>query len=269
MPVKPNEYETKRSKTLRWGYLFAGAAFLVFMLFLGRIIQLQNTNVDEIKADYINNNYREATLKAARGNLYASDGSILATTVMRYDIYLDMKTIKDSVYSNNIGALTDSLSRMFDKPRSYFRQRLDDQKAKKNQYYSLVKGLDFDEYDRIRKFPIFSKGKHKGGFIVDRNYKRELATTEIGVGTIGMDDHRGKAGLEAACRHEPRRAGALRRLHVYHRCPDATGSHSDVASRGTGQGRAGATDAARRLPRLYHRCRLAGLFRRKNAPPGS
>lgn len=198
MPVKPNEYETKRSKTLRWGYLFAGAAFLVFMLFLGRIIQLQNTNVDEIKADYINNNYREATLKAARGNLYASDGSILATTVMRYDIYLDMKTIKDSVYSNNIGALTDSLSRMFDKPRSYFRQRLDDQKAKKNQYYSLVKGLDFDEYDRIRKFPIFSKGKHKGGFIVDRNYKRELATTEIGVGTIGMDDHRGKAGLEAA-----------------------------------------------------------------------
>ena len=198
MPVKPNEYETKRSKTLRWGYLFAGAAFLVFMLFLGRIIQLQNTNVDEIKADYINNNYREATLKAARGNLYASDGSILATTVMRYDIYLDMKTIKDSVYSNNIGALTDSLSRMFDKPRSYFRQRLDDQKTKKNQYYSLVKGLDFDEYDRIRKFPIFSKGKHKGGFIVDRNYKRELATTEIGVGTIGMDDHRGKAGLEAA-----------------------------------------------------------------------
>ncbi len=198
MPKKQNDYETKRSKTLKWGYLFAGAAFLVFLLFLIRIVQLQNTNVDAIKADYINNNYREATLKAARGNLYASDGSILATTVMRYDIYLDFKTIKDSVYSNNIGALTDSLSRMFDKPRNYFRQRLDDQKAKKNQYYSLVRGLDFDQYDRIRKFPIFKKGKHKGGFIVDRNYKRELATTEIGAGTIGMDDHRGKAGLEAA-----------------------------------------------------------------------
>lgn len=33
---------------------------------------------------------------------------------------------------------------------------------------------------------------------MDRNYKRELATTEIGAGTIGMDDHRGKSGLEAA-----------------------------------------------------------------------
>ena len=193
-----NEFENKRSKTLRWGYLFAGAAFILFVVFLGRIIMLQNTNVQEIKDDYINKNYREATLKAARGNLYAADGSILATTVMRYDVYLDFKTIKDTVYSNNIGALTDSLSKMFGKPRSYFRDRLDQQKKAKNQYYSLVKGLDFDEYDRIRKFPIFKKGKNRGGFIVDRNFKRELATTQIGAGTIGRDNGVAKSGLEGA-----------------------------------------------------------------------
>ena len=186
---KHSDYDIKRKKTLRWGYVFAFAAFLLFVVFLGRIIILQNTNVKEIKEDYISKNYREATLKAARGNLYASDGSILATTVMRYDIYIDFKTIRDTTYAQNIGALTDSLSQMFGKPRSYFRQKFDAQKAKKNQYYSLIKGLDFDQYDRIRKFPIFVKGKNRGGFIVDRNYKRELATTEIGAGTIGMDDH--------------------------------------------------------------------------------
>ncbi|WP_419869411.1 penicillin-binding transpeptidase domain-containing protein [Chryseobacterium sp. CT-SW4] len=195
---KQNEYDNKRKKTLRWGYLFAVVALCVFVLFLGRIVILQNTNVQEIKDDYINKNYREATLKAARGNLYASDGSILATTVMRYDIYLDFKTIKDTVYSNNIGALTDSLSKMFGKPRGEFRKKFDEQRKKKNQYYTLVKGLDFDEYDRIRKFPIFKKGKNKGGFIVDRNYRRELATTEIGAGTIGMDNGEFKSGLEGA-----------------------------------------------------------------------
>lgn len=193
-----NEFENKRSKTLRWGYLFAGSAFLVFLVFLGRILVLQNTNVQEIKDDYISKNYREATLKAARGNLYASDGSILATTVMRYDVYIDFKTIKDTIYTNNIGVLTDSLSAMFGKPRSYFRDRLDQQRKAQNQYYSLVKGLDFDEYDRIRKFPIFKKGKNKGGFIVDRNFKRELATTQIGSGTIGMDNGATKSGLEGA-----------------------------------------------------------------------
>lgn len=193
-----NEFENKRSKTLRWGYLFAGSAFVLFLVFLGRILVLQNTNVQEIKDDYISKNYREATLKAARGNLYASDGSILATTVMRYDVYIDFKTIKDTVYTNNIGVLTDSLSAMFGKPRSYFRDRLDQQRKAQNQYYSLVKGLDFDEYDRIRKFPIFKKGKNKGGFIVDRNFKRELATTQIGSGTIGMDNGATKSGLEGA-----------------------------------------------------------------------
>lgn len=196
--AKPNDYDLKRKRTLRWGYLFAGVSALVFVIYLARIIILQNTNVKEIQDDFINKNYREATLKAARGNLYASDGSILATTVMRYDVYIDFKTIRDSVYTNNIGALTDSLSKMFGKPRSNYRQVFDQQKAKKNQYYSLAKNLDFDQYDRIRKFPIFKKGKNKGGFIVDRNYKRELATTEIGAGTIGMDDERGKSGLEAA-----------------------------------------------------------------------
>jgi len=195
---KQNEYDNKRKKTLRWGYLFAVGALCVFVLFIARIVVLQNTNVQEIKDDYINNNYRTATLKAARGNLYASDGSILATTVMRYDVFLDFKTMKDTVYTNNIGALTDSLSKMFNKPRAEFRKKFDEQRRKKNQYYTLVRGLDFDQYDRIRKFPIFRKGKNKGGFIIDRNYKRELATSEIGAGTIGIDNGVVKAGLEGA-----------------------------------------------------------------------
>lgn len=195
---KQNEYDNKRKKTLRWGYLFAVVALCVFVMFLARIVILQNTNVQEIKDDYINKNYREATLKAARGNLFASDGSILATTVMRYDIYLDFKTMKDSIYTNNIGALTDSLSKMFGKSRGEFRQKFDEQKKKKNQYYTLVKGLDFDQYDRIRKFPVFKRGKNKGGFIVDRNYKRELATSEIGGGTIGIDNGELRSGLEGA-----------------------------------------------------------------------
>ncbi|MCJ8152929.1 PASTA domain-containing protein [Chryseobacterium sp. SSA4.19] len=195
---KQSEYDNKRKKTLKWGYLFTVVALCVFVMFLARIVILQNTNVQEIKDDYINKNYREATLKAARGNLFASDGSILATTVMRYDIYLDFKTMKDSVYTNNIGALTDSLSNMFGKPRAEFRKKFDEQRKKKNQYYTLVKGLDFDQYDRIRKFPIFKRGKNKGGFIVDRNYKRELATSEIGAGTIGMDNGEYSSGLEGA-----------------------------------------------------------------------
>ena len=125
MRSQNNDYEKKRSNALKWGYLFVLGAFVLFVIFLTRILILQNTNVQEFEDNYISKNYREATLKAARGNLYASDGSILATTVMRYDVYLDFKSMRDTIYSNNVTALTDSLSKMFDKPRSYFRSKFD------------------------------------------------------------------------------------------------------------------------------------------------
>ncbi len=56
---KQNEYDNKRKKTLRWGYLFAVVALCVFVMFLARIVIHQNTNVQEIKDDYIHKNYRK------------------------------------------------------------------------------------------------------------------------------------------------------------------------------------------------------------------
>ncbi|WKS95372.1 penicillin-binding transpeptidase domain-containing protein [Riemerella columbina] len=192
-----SDFIKKRTTALHMGYFLAFIALLIFVAFIFRILIIQNTNVEEINDD-IKKNFREAKLKAARGNLYAADGSILATTVMRYDIYVDFKTIRDTVYRANIGALSDSLGRMFGKPRSYFRDKFDKERKRGNQYYSLVKDLDFDEYNRIRQFPIFSKGQNRGGFIVEKKYQRELATNMIGRGTIGLDNGVYKSGLEGA-----------------------------------------------------------------------
>ena len=137
-----NDYDTKRSKALKWGYLFAGVAFVVFVVFLARILILQHTNVQNFEDNYINKNYREAKLQAARGNLFASDGSIFATTVMRYDAYVDFKTIKDSIYNKNIGALTDSLSAMFGKPRAHYRKIFDEEKKIEIWAYNIETVMD-------------------------------------------------------------------------------------------------------------------------------
>ena len=90
-------FEEQKAKMMSRAYIGTGAAILLLIVFVTRIVILQNTDVDRFKDNYINKNYREATLKAARGNLYAVDGSILATTVMRYNIYLDFKTMRDTL----------------------------------------------------------------------------------------------------------------------------------------------------------------------------
>ena len=204
--AKQNEYENKRTKALRWGYIFVAVALVTFMVFIGRIIALQNdSNVKDIEKNYIQPNYKEDTVKAARGNLYASDGSILATTVIKYNIFIDFKVIKDTVYERNIAKLTDSLNKIFGKPRRQYRSVFDQQKKKNNQYYSLVTNLDFEQMNRLKRLPIFSsynpktkEYKKNRCLIIEPNYKRILATNQIGSGTIGVDRGSIKSGFEGA-----------------------------------------------------------------------
>lgn len=204
--AKQNEYENKRTKALRWGYIFVAVALVTFMVFIGRIAVLQNnSNVKDIEKNYIQPNYKEDTVKAARGNLYASDGSILATTVIKYNIFIDFKVIKDTAYERNIAKLTDSLNKIFGKPRRQYRSVFDQQKKKNNQYYSLVTNLDFEQMNRLKRLPIFSSYNPKTKeyeknrcLIIEPNYKRILATNQIGSGTIGVDRGSIKSGFEGA-----------------------------------------------------------------------
>ena len=204
--AKQNEYENKRTKALRWGYIFVAVVLVTFIVFIGRIAVLQNnSNVKEIEKNYIQPNYKEDTVKAARGNLYASDGSILATTVIKYNIFIDFKVIKDTTYERNIAKLTDSLNKIFGKPRRQYRSVFDQQKKKNNQYYSLVTNLDFEQMNRLKRLPIFSsynpktkEYKKNRCLIIEPNYKRILATNQIGSGTIGVDRGTIKSGFEGA-----------------------------------------------------------------------
>ena len=197
--------DKKRAKTLQWGYLFVIVAAILFVIFGVRIVYLQNnSNVDDIQRT-IQANYRADTIKAARGNLYAADGSILATTVIKYNVFVDFKIIKDSVFDKKVGILSDSLHKMFGKTKQEFRSSLKQQKRRQNQYYTLALNLDFEQVNRLKRFPIFGKYnaktktyKKERCLIIEPKYKRILATNQIGAGTIGIDDERGKSGFEGA-----------------------------------------------------------------------
>lgn len=204
--AKQNNFEEQRSKALIWGYIFGIAAFMLFVVFFFRIVYIQNnSSVADIEKDLIQVNYKQDTVKAARGNIYATDGSVLATTVIKYNVFIDFKVIKDTVYSKNIGALADSLNKMFGKPRQQYRSVLDQQRRKENQYYSLARNLDFEQMNRLKTFPIF--GTYKKGtktyrknrcMIIEPVYKRILATNQIGTGTMGIDRNGVKSGFEGA-----------------------------------------------------------------------
>lgn len=186
-----------RKNLLMRGYL---VGFSLLLIAIGVIYSMGKIQVAEGEQleEFAQQSFRLATEPAERGNLYASDGDLLATTITVHNIYLDLSVIDDELFEGQVRNLSDSLSRMFSKPSSYFEEKLRAERKKKNRYMTLIKGLNYEEYQRIKSFPIFNRGQNKGGFIHETKPKRELVLADVGARTIGYDDNRGKAGLEGA-----------------------------------------------------------------------
>ncbi len=188
----------ERKNILARTYLISALILLFAVSVFARLIYIQTHDTEKYRNLTQTTNFRNMEVQAARGNLYASDGILLATSITKYDIFMDMKTIRTELYQDNIIPLCDSLQRMFGKPSQYFYKVLNEGRKNKNQYLKLARGLDYEQFSRLKNFPILNKGQNKGGLIVERRTERIKTISGFGSRTLGFDDERGKAGLEGA-----------------------------------------------------------------------
>src|SRR5690554_1339209 len=111
------------------GYTVAAFIVMIAIGVIASIFKIQYKEGEELD-DFAQRNFRLQTEVAERGNLYASDGDLLATTVTVHNIFLDLTVIKDDLFHAEIDALSDSLSSMFGKPSSYFKGRLTEERKR-------------------------------------------------------------------------------------------------------------------------------------------
>ncbi|WP_185869831.1 penicillin-binding protein [Blattabacterium cuenoti] len=175
------------------GFLFIFiAALIIFNLFY-----IQNSS-EGYKKYVIEKTIRSNLIKAKRGNIYASDRSILAMSVIKYNIHVDFRSIPEKLFKENIYSLCNSLEFLFKKPKFFYIKKFQLEKKKGNRYFLLAKNIDYPHFKILRNFPIFNKGQIRGGFIVEKKICRIHTLGNIGKRTLGYDDHRGKVGLEGA-----------------------------------------------------------------------
>lgn len=190
--------EKKDRYTLLYkSYLISFIFMFIAALIIFNLLYIQNYS-EGYKKSVIEKAIRTNVIKAKRGSIYASDSSILAMSVIRYDIHIDFKSISNKLFQENIVSLCNSLEFLFKKPKIIFYKKFYEEKIKGNRYFLLAKNLDYPHYKILRNFPIFNKGQIRGGFIVEKKSCRIHTLESIGKRTLGYDDHRGKAGLEGA-----------------------------------------------------------------------
>ena len=183
-----------------------GIAFVFFTIAIAIAIKL--TNIQWVEGDYYRKLAQDRTVKnfvipANKGNIYSADGSLLATSIPNFNIRFDAVAPKSVAFEKEIKALSDSLSYLLNKPSSTIQAELRKARNLKNRYFLIAKDLNYTDFDRIKKFPLFNKGANKGGIIIEQETVREHPIGKIAERTIGYEriDETGtllQVGIEGA-----------------------------------------------------------------------
>lgn len=179
----------KKNDILRRSYLVFAGFLICGMAIIGRIGYLQFVEGEywKEKAEFLTLSYH--TISPMRGNIYASDGSLLATSLPRYDIHVDLNSrgIKNEVFNDNVDSLALCLSQLFKgKSKNEYKRQLKEARRNGNRYLLLKRNVSYTEQKILRTFPLFRLGQNKGGLIVDQLSKREKPFKLLAARTVGF-----------------------------------------------------------------------------------
>lgn len=184
-------------------YFVAGIMFVFALVVVFKLFTIQVVQGDKYRELAEKRTVKNVTIPANRGNVYASDGSLLATSIPKYDIRIDALTPTQKTFEKYLKPLSDSLSKYSGRSSAYYQRELRKARANKNRYYLLARNINYTDYARLRNFPMLNLGAYRGGLIVEQTTKREhpmgaIAQRSIGYERIDDEGHVTRAGIDGA-----------------------------------------------------------------------
>lgn len=191
------------TKILNRLYFVAGIMFVFAIAVVVKLCSIQFIHGEKYRSLAEERSIKDFPIPANRGNVYSVDGSLLATSVPKYDIRLDAVQPKKALFDAFISDLADSLSAYKGNSKFYHEDRIRKARANKNRYFLLAKNISYSDYLRLRDFPILKFGAIKGGLIVEQTTRREHPMGEIAARFIGYertdkDNYKTRVGIDGA-----------------------------------------------------------------------
>lgn len=183
-------------------YAFVGVFAIVILAQTFNVQYVEGAEWKQ-KAENLTTAYRK--IDAVRGNIYAVDGSLLATSVPIYEVRFDSKTeaLTDDIFYNEVDELSGQLSKLFrDKSQSQYKKELVSARKKGVRYQLIKRNVKYTELQQLKTFAIFNRGQYKGGLIYTQQNKRVRPFNKLAARTIGYEREGIKpVGLEGAYTH--------------------------------------------------------------------
>ncbi|MDP2041771.1 MAG: penicillin-binding protein [Algoriphagus sp.] len=188
----------KRSIVLRVRVIFILVALAACAIpYKIAVVQVREGEKWRAKAEQVNFQYRE--VPATRGNIYATDGSLLATSLPFYRVAIDPTMAKDSKFKSGIDSLARNLAGFYkDKSATAYKRMIQDARGDKKRFLILNrKQIGYQDMQKMTAWPIFREGRLGGGVIFEKVEKRYRPFNSLASRTVGFlneDDY--GAGIE-------------------------------------------------------------------------
>lgn len=162
------------------------------LLILGRVFYIQQIQGNYWKGQARQQQQKFIEIDADRGTIYSEDGNMLSTSIPYFDIYIDfgadgLREKNGKRFKEHIDSLSLSLAEFFrDKSTAEYKRELQTQYKNKNRYYLFKRNITFQQYKKLRGFPLVRQGKNKSGFIAEVKNKRLNPYGLLANRTIGL-----------------------------------------------------------------------------------
>ncbi|MBC8109846.1 MAG: penicillin-binding protein 2, partial [Verrucomicrobia bacterium] len=186
---------------------FVAVAFFA-MAVVGRMFYIQWGMGEYWKKLAQQKTTKRLVIPATRGNIFATDGSLLATSIPQYKLAFDpsvfdvkkfSKEKTNQLFRDSVRILSGLLAKHFgDRTAKEYERMMLDARQNESEYLVLnAKNINYSEKKKMQQWPLFRLGRNKGGVIFERIDKRYLPFKYLARRTIGFinEDSLG-AGLE-------------------------------------------------------------------------
>ncbi len=187
---------------------FSTRVWLVFGLFValgfsifGRILWIQSAEHEQWKevGERFESSVRDIT--PSRGQIYAINGNVLATSVPIFEVRWDSKSeaINWDTFDAELDSLSQGLSQILGdrSPREY-REVLRNGRNLGRRNTLIARRASYIQQKRLAKLPFIRRGRFKSGFTFARTEQRRKPFGDLASRTIGIDRNENRVGLEAS-----------------------------------------------------------------------
>ena len=191
-------------KDILWRVYLVYLGILFFgIIIIGKVVYIQFYEGNALIKKARQQELKYFNIEAVRGNICASDGSLLATSVPVFEIRMDVGSnlISDEFFNEKVDSLAYCLSKLFkNKSKKEYLSDLKNARKKGNRYFRLKRKVKYEQLKELRTFPILRLGKYRGGLIVIPKTIRKMPFKELAKRTIGYENKKENlfVGLEGA-----------------------------------------------------------------------